>query len=145
VDVPALPVEGTRAREVTTAIEATRVTTLLAAETFAREVAAARDSATLHVKDAEDRAALGEREALERIPREDPENTTMLASAHEDIEGFGRKVALLEDELAVERRAWEVSERKRHKLFEELTLLQTRGSELCHAIVGPLQVRHHLS
>jgi hypothetical protein len=29
--------------------------------------------------------------------------------------------------------------------FEELTLLQTRGSELCLAIVGPSQVRNHLS
>jgi hypothetical protein len=29
--------------------------------------------------------------------------------------------------------------------FKELTLLQTRGSELYHAIVGPPWVRHHLS
>jgi hypothetical protein len=32
-----------------------------------------------------------------------------------------------------------------HTQFQELTLLQTRGSELCLAIVGPPRVRNHLS
>jgi hypothetical protein len=38
-----------------------------------------------------------------------------------------------------------VSERERWEQFEELTLLQTRGSDLCLAIVGPPRVRNHLS
>jgi hypothetical protein len=33
------------------------------------------------------------------------ENATVLASAHEDAEGFVRKITLLERELATERRA----------------------------------------
>jgi hypothetical protein len=33
---------------------------------------------------------------------------------------------------------------ERRLQFEELTLLQTRGSELCHAIVDPSWVRRHL-
>jgi hypothetical protein len=38
-----------------------------------------------------------------------------------------------------------VSEREHREQFEELTLLQTRDSELCHAIVVPPRVRHHMS
>jgi hypothetical protein len=38
-----------------------------------------------------------------------------------------------------------VSEREHREQFEELTLLQNQGFELCHAIVGPPRVRHHLS
>jgi hypothetical protein len=47
-----------------------------------------QDSTTLHVKDAEDRAALMERETLERVSRVEAENTAALASAREDAEGF---------------------------------------------------------
>jgi hypothetical protein len=35
-------------------------------------------------------------------------------------------------------------ERQCQDLVQELTILQTRGSELCKAIVGPLTVRGHL-
>jgi hypothetical protein len=45
----------------------------------------------------------------------------------------------------VEHRAREPFEREHRAYFEELTLLQTQGSELCHAIIGPPQARHHLS
>jgi hypothetical protein len=45
----------------------------------------------------------------------------------------------------VERRAREVSERERREQFEELTFVQTRGFELCHAIVGSPRARHRLS
>jgi hypothetical protein len=38
-----------------------------------------------------------------------------------------------------------VSEREHREQFKELTLLQTRGSKLCHAIIGPPWARHHLS
>jgi hypothetical protein len=44
----------------------------------------------------------------------------------------------------VERR-WEVSERECREQFEEITLLLTWGSELCHTIVGPPGVCNHLS
>jgi hypothetical protein len=38
-----------------------------------------------------------------------------------------------------------MSLRERQAQFEELTLLQTQGSKLCHAIVSPPWSRHHLS
>jgi hypothetical protein len=38
-----------------------------------------------------------------------------------------------------------VSERERQEHFEEFILLQTRGFELCLAIVSPLWVRNNLS
>jgi hypothetical protein len=92
------------------------------------------------------------------------ENATTWASTHEDAEGLVRKIALLEGDLAEERRAqklvkeiscslsdmadaehwWEVFEREHRVQLEELTLLQTRGSKLCLAIVGPPRVRNHL-
>jgi hypothetical protein len=145
MDVPALLAEVTRAREAATAAEVARVATVLAVETPIREPATAWDSATHRVKDAEDQTALEKREAIERVSRADAENITTLASTHEDVVDFARKIALLEDELVAERRAWEVSEREHQEQFVELTLLQTRGSELCHAIIGPPQARHHLS
>jgi hypothetical protein len=72
-----------------------------------------RDSAALRVKDVEDRAALAEMVALEKVSRVEVENATTLASAHEDVEGFVQKITLLEGELAAERRAQEVSKRER--------------------------------
>jgi hypothetical protein len=42
-------------------------------------------------------------------------------------------------------RRWEVFDKEHREQFEEPTLLQTRGSKLCHAIVGPPRVRNHLS
>jgi hypothetical protein len=48
----------------------------------------ARDIAALHVKDAENQAALVEREALERVSRMEAENASVLASASKDVEGF---------------------------------------------------------
>jgi hypothetical protein len=68
-------------------------------------------TATLHVKDAKDRASLAEREEMERVSRAKVENTTVLASAREDAEGFVWKISLLEGELAVERQGWEASMR----------------------------------
>jgi hypothetical protein len=113
-----------------------------------------------------DWAALFEREAWERVSRVEAENTVALVSTHEDVEVLVRKIAFLEDELAEARRArevaedkscglsdkaayaeqqWEVSEKGCQLHFEELTLLQTRGSKLCLAIVNPPWVRNHLS
>jgi hypothetical protein len=53
-----------------------------------------------------------ERVALERVSRAEPENVPVLSSAREDAEGFVQKITHLEDELAVERHAWEMSERE---------------------------------
>jgi hypothetical protein len=50
---------------------------------------------------------------------------TCIITAHEGAEGFAQKVALLEDELAAEHQAWEVSKREHKVWFEELTHLQT--------------------
>jgi hypothetical protein len=126
----------------------------------------ARDSTAHRVANAVDRAALAEREAWEMVSRVEAENTAVLASAHEDAEGLVLKIALLEGELAKERwarelveknshglsdvavdaeRRWEVSERERQVQFEELTLLQTRGSKLCLATVDPPRLRNQLS
>jgi hypothetical protein len=40
---------------------------------------------------------------------------------------------------------WEESKRGHQEQLEELTVLQTRGFELCFSIVGPPRVRNHLS
>jgi hypothetical protein len=53
------------------------------------------------------------------------ETVAVLGSAHEDVDGFARNIALLEDKLAVEHRAWEKSEREHLEQFGELTHLQT--------------------
>jgi hypothetical protein len=110
---------------------------VLAAKVSAREATVAWDSATFRVKDVEDWIALAEKEALERVSKAEAENATVLASASKDTEGLARKVTLLEDELAAEHWAQEMSQREHRACFEELTLLQTWDSVLCHAIVGP--------
>jgi hypothetical protein len=101
-----------------------------------------QDSTTLHVKDVEDRAALAEREVLEWVSRVEAKNATALASGREDSEVLALKVTLLKDELAVEHQAQEMSEREHQAHFEELSLLQTWGSEMCHAIIGPARAKH---
>jgi hypothetical protein len=145
VDVPALLVKVTRAWETAVAIEAACAMAMLTTEDSALEAVAAQDSTALYVKDAEDRATLPKREALERVSRVEVENATVLASAREDVKGLAWKIALLEDELGAEPRAQEVSKREHREQFKELTLLQTRGSELCHIIVRPPWVRCHLT
>jgi hypothetical protein len=106
-----------------------------------------------------------EREARERVLRVAAKSTVVLASAHEETENLVRKIALFDSELVevhqahevVEETAcslsnvvadvellWEEFERMRQEQFEELTLLQTWGSELCFAIVGPPRERNHL-
>jgi hypothetical protein len=70
------------------------------------------DSAPLRGKDAEDRAALVECDAMERVSRAELENAMVLASACEDAKGLVRRVAILEDEHAAEHRAREMSKRE---------------------------------
>jgi hypothetical protein len=84
VNVLVLLVEVTWVREAAATAEAACVTTILAVETSTQEAAVAQNNAALHVKDAKDWATLEEREALERVSRVEAENTTALASAHED-------------------------------------------------------------
>jgi hypothetical protein len=94
------------------------------------------------------------------------ENVTVQASVREDTKGLICKVAFLEGELAEARQAQEMVEEKFHSLsdaladgawqlvvsemehreeFEELSLPRAWGVKLCLAIVGPSQVRSHLS
>jgi hypothetical protein len=101
-DVLALLAEVTQEQEAATTMEAAHITVVLAVETSAQEAAAAWDNATLHAKDAKDQGTLAEREALERVSRVEVENVMALACAREDAEGFVRKIAIPEGELAVE-------------------------------------------
>jgi hypothetical protein len=94
------------------------------------------------------------------------ENVTLQASVLEDAKGLICKVSLLEGELAEEHQVWDVVDGKFRNLsnasadgtrrlvvskmehleqYEELSLLWAWGAELCLAIVGPSQVRSHLS
>jgi hypothetical protein len=84
MNVSALQAVGTEAWEAAATMEAARVTVVLDANNFTQEGAAARDSATILVKDAEDWATLAEREARERVSRVEAESATVLASAHEE-------------------------------------------------------------
>jgi hypothetical protein len=109
--------------EAAAAAEATCATTMITVETSTREAVVARDSAALQFRDGEDRTTLVDREALERVWRVEVENITVLACAHDNVEGFVWKITLLEDELAAVHQAWEVSESEHRAQFEELTLL----------------------
>jgi hypothetical protein len=111
-DVPVLLAEVARAREVATAVEATRAVAMLTAEASTRQAIAVPDSATFHVGDVEDWATLVEREALESVSRAEAKNAMALATAREDAKRLVRKMSLLEVELAAERWAREVSERE---------------------------------
>jgi hypothetical protein len=103
--MPALLAKVAWAWEAATTMVVTRVTVVLAVETSAQEVVAALDVTTLRVKDAEDLVILAEREAWERVSTVEVENVMALAFSREDAEGLVRKIALLEGELAEERRA----------------------------------------
>jgi hypothetical protein len=94
------------------------------------------------------------------------ERTAALASPHREVVGFAWRIVVLEDKLVEVHQARDTTEvnsqglsdvaanvERRQEDFEmecqeriqELTLLQTRGSELCKAIVSPLRVWSHLS
>jgi hypothetical protein len=88
VDVLALLVEVTQSPEATAAVEASRIMTMLAIETSAREASAMWDNAALHVKDVEYPTTLVEREELERMLRAEAENVVALASTHEDVKSL---------------------------------------------------------
>jgi hypothetical protein len=117
-NVSMLYVEVTQAWEAAAIAEAARTTVVLAAETFAQEAATARGSAMILVKDAEDQAALVEREAQERVSWVEADSVVMLASTHEEAEGFVRKIVLLKGELAEVHRAREVAEENSRSLSD---------------------------
>jgi hypothetical protein len=125
-----------------TTVEAARATAMLATEISAWQAAMAWDNANLRIKGVEDRATLAEWEALEQVSQAEVENFVVLSSSCADTEDLVRKVILLEDELAEERWVRETSNREHQEHFEELTLLQTQGSEMCHAIISPPRTRH---
>jgi hypothetical protein len=51
------------------------------------------------IREAEEQAALAERQARERVLRMEVESVAVLASARGEAEGFTRRIALLEGEL----------------------------------------------
>jgi hypothetical protein len=140
--VPTLLVEVTQAREAAVAAEAIRVVAVLATETSAQEAAVTQDSTVARVKDVEDQAALAEREDLERVSRKEVESATVLASAHEEIEGLVRKNALLEGELAEVCKACEVTEENARGLSDaaadaERWWLERPSVRICDLLFGP--------
>jgi hypothetical protein len=100
-------------REDTVTVEAARAVVAHVVETSAQEAAMTWDGTAVWVKHAEDRAALMEREAQERVSRVEEECTVTLASACEETETPFRKIALLEGELVEVCRA--------HKVTKETT------------------------
>jgi hypothetical protein len=108
--VPTSQAEVTRAQETVIAAEAARAVAELAAETSTQEATATWESVTTLVRDTEDRAALAEREAWERVLWVEVESAAALASAREVAEGLVWRIALLEGELTEVHRTWEVAE-----------------------------------
>jgi hypothetical protein len=133
MDMPTLLAEVTWAWEVATAMEAARVTAILALETYAQEAATARDIVALRVNDSEDRGTLVEREALQSVSRVEVENAAALAYACEDAGGFVWKIALLEGGHAAEDRAIHTNvspPRARHHLSEGMRLAALHHTEM---------------
>jgi hypothetical protein len=69
------------------------------------------------VRDVEDRVAVDEREAQERVSRVEVESVAALASTNREAKGFTRRIAPLEGDLAEVRRAREVVELNFRGLF----------------------------
>jgi hypothetical protein len=157
--------EVTRAWEATVVVKVVRVEAVRDAEASAQEVAVTWESIATVIRDAEDRAALAEREARERVSRVEAESATTLASSRGEVEDLAWWIALFEGGLAevrnsrdmTEEKSWgltdtvtdaewrlEESKRECREQVKELTLLQIRGFELCLTVVGPPRVRSHL-
>jgi predicted trehalose synthase len=52
----------------------------------------------------------------ERVTRVELESATVMASAHEEAEGFARRIALLKDELPEARQAWVMAKKNSQRL-----------------------------
>jgi hypothetical protein len=71
-----------------------------AVEASAQEATMAQEGATVFVQKAKAQAILARREAWERVSKVEAESAAALASTSREAEGFARRVALLEGELA---------------------------------------------
>jgi hypothetical protein len=91
--------EVIQAREAAVTTVAACATVIRATEASAQEVTVVRESAVTFVKEVEDRAALTEREARERVSWMEAESAATLTSAHREAKGFARRITLLEGEL----------------------------------------------
>jgi hypothetical protein len=141
MDIVSLHTEVAWTCEAIAAAEAARATAVLAFDAFAQEAAAVQDDATLRINDVEDRAALEAREVLHWVSQVEAENSTALTSTRSNVEGLAQKIALLESELTEDCQDRETSEREYWECFDELTLLQTQGSEMYLTIIGPPRPR----
>jgi predicted nucleic acid-binding Zn-ribbon protein len=88
-----------RAWEVTVAAKAAHVTMVCAVEASAQEAVVVWESVVALIRNAEDQAALAEREARERVLRVKAKSAAALASTREEAEGLIQRIALLEGEL----------------------------------------------
>jgi hypothetical protein len=70
----------TQAREAATAVKVAHAAAVLTTETSAQEATVAQGSVAILIKDAEDRATLAKREALERVSGVEAERAMVLAS-----------------------------------------------------------------
>jgi hypothetical protein len=109
--------------EAAVAVEASCITTMLAAELLPRRLVRHGIALPSVLRMKEDQAALAKWEVLERMLRAEVENTTTLAYVHEDAEGLVWKTVLLPGEVVAEHQTREAYERERREQFEELTLL----------------------
>jgi hypothetical protein len=99
--------------------KAARAAVVHATEASAREAAVVHESVMTLVKEAEDWAALTEREARERVLRMELDSAVALASARREAEVFAWRIALLEGELTeacqardtVEANSWGLSDK----------------------------------
>jgi hypothetical protein len=89
-----------RAREVADDPEATRAEVVHATAASAQEVTEVWERATTLIKEVEAHATLAESVDRERVSKAEAKSSASLASTREDANGFARKVALLEGELA---------------------------------------------
>jgi hypothetical protein len=137
VDVPAFQAELTRAWEATGATKVTRVAVVLDREGGSEEGAESGGG----VHHGASLCSRGDRKPCLKIAFLEGE-LVEVHRAHEVAEGTARG---LSDAVAGAEWRWEESERGLREQLGELTLLQTRGSKLCFAIVGPLRARNHLS
>jgi hypothetical protein len=113
--------EVTRAWEATVVVKVVRVEAVRDAEASAQEVAVTWESIATVVRDAEDRAALAEREARERVSRVEAESATTLASSRGEVEDLAWWIALFEDGLAEVRNSRDMTEEKSWGLTDTVT------------------------
>jgi hypothetical protein len=98
--VPTPQEEVIQVRVAAIATEAARAAVVHSAKASAKGVTMAQENIMTLIKDAEDWAALADREARDRMLRLEVESATSFASPHGEVEDFARRIAYLEGELA---------------------------------------------